>query len=236
MEVATGQVKAITNLQRTPSGGYIESKNYAVADMSEPGSTFKTVSMMVALDAGIVHPEDIIETGNGLFSVGKRTVRDHNAHKGGYGPLTAAQTIWYSSNVGVAKIILKGFAHDPDKYVEAVRRTGITDKFRLEIPGEAPAVVRKRADNPDRWYGTTLAWMSFGYETQIPPIHTLAFYNAVANGGRMMRPYFVTKVMDRGEVVQEHRPVVLRDSICKHSVKIGPGCLPLLAVANAAGG
>ena len=220
MEVATGQVKAITNLQRTPSGGYIESKNYAVADMSEPGSTFKTVSMMVALDAGIVHPEDIIETGNGLFSVGKRTVRDHNAHKGGYGPLTAAQTIWYSSNVGVAKIILKGFAHDPDKYVEAVRRTGITDKFRLEIPGEAPAVVRKHADNPDRWYGTTLAWMSFGYETQIPPIHILAFYNAVANGGRMMRPYFVTKVMDRGEVVQEHRPVVLRDSICKHSTLI----------------
>ncbi len=217
MEVATGQIKAITNLQRTASGGYIEAKNYAVSDMSEPGSTFKTVSMMVALDAGVVHPNDIIETGNGLFSVGKRVVRDHNAHKGGYGSITAAQTIWYSSNVGVSKIILKGFAHDPDKYVEAVRRTGITDKLDLEIPGEAPAVVRKRADNPDRWYGTTLAWMSFGYETQIPPIHTLAFYNAIANGGRMMRPYFVTKVMDKGEVIRENKPTVLRDSICKRS-------------------
>lgn len=220
MEVSTGQVKAITNLQRTSSGGYIEAKNYAVADMSEPGSTFKTVSMMVALDAGIVHPDDIIDTGKGLYSVGRRTVRDHNAHRGGYGPITAAQTIWYSSNVGVAKIILKGFEHDPDKFVEAVRRTGITDDFHLEIPGEAPAVVRKRADNPDRWYGTTLAWMSFGYETQIPPIHILAFYNAIANGGRLMRPYFVTKVTDGGEIVEEHAPTVLRDSICKPSTLV----------------
>ena len=215
MEVPTGKVVAISNLQRMPSGGYGETTNMAVADMSEPGSTFKVASMMVALDDGVVQPNDTIDVGNGLWKVGGSTVRDHNAHHGGYGRLSVAQTIVNSSNVGVAKIIYRGYAHRPDDYVQKIRDLGFGEDLKLEIDGYARARIRKRSDNPDRWSATTLPWMSYGYETQIPPIYTLAFFNAIANGGRYMRPYFVTEIRQRDAILKTFEPTVVREQICK---------------------
>lgn len=216
MEVETGKILAISNLGKTGPGKYAETLNYALQDMSEPGSTFKTASMMVALDDGVVHPDDIIDVGNGLWQVAGRTVRDHNAHRGGYGKITVAQTIHYSSNVGVAKIIQQHYAHKPDDYVQKIRKLGFGLDLKLEIEGYEKALIRKRSDNPNRWYGTTLPWMSYGYETQVPPIYTLAFYNAIANNGQYMRPYFVNKVVDaEGNTVIENKPTVLIEAICK---------------------
>ena len=215
MEVKTGKVVAISNLQRMSSGGYGETTNMAVADMSEPGSTFKVASMMVALDDGVVHPNDTIDVGNGLWKVGGSTVRDHNAHHGGYGRLSVAQTIVNSSNVGVAKIIYRGYANRPDDYVQKIRDLGFGEDLKLEIDGYARARIRKRSDNPDRWSATTLPWMSYGYETQIPPIYTLSFFNAIANGGRYMRPYFVTEIRQRDAVIKTFEPTVVREQICK---------------------
>lgn len=215
MEVQTGKVLAITNLERNSEGVYRETMNYAVSDMSEPGSTFKVASMMVALDDGVVSPSDSIDVGNGGWTVGKRLLKDHNYGRG-YGRISASQVIERSSNVGVAKIIVKGYANRPDDYVQKIRDLGFGLDLKLEIPGAAQAKVRKRADNPNRWYGTTLAWMSFGYETQIPPIYTLAFFNAIANGGKLMRPYMVTQIRDdEGEIVEQQEPTVLKESICK---------------------
>jgi len=215
MEVATGKVVAISNLQRMRSGDYGETTNMAVSDLSEPGSTFKVASMMVALDDGVIHPNDTVDVGNGLWKVGGSTVRDHNAHHGGYGRLSAAQTIVNSSNVGVAKIIYKGYANRPDDYVQKIRDLGFGTDLKLEIDGYARARVRKRSDNPDRWSATTLPWMSYGYETQIPPIYTLAFFNAIANGGRYMRPFFVTEIRRRDAVVATFSPTVIKEQICK---------------------
>lgn len=220
MEVKTGQVVAISNLQRTRSGGYAESMNMAVSDMSEPGSTFKVASMMVALDDGIVRPTDTIDVGNGLWTYAKRTVRDHNAHHGGYGKLSVAQTIVKSSNVGLAKIITRGYESRPDVYVQKLRDLGFGADLKLEIEGYARASIRKRADNPHAWYGTTLAWMSFGYETKIPPIYTLAFFNAIANGGRYMRPYFVREIRRGDEVIESFQPQVVKEQICKPSTLV----------------
>ncbi|MDO4691251.1 MAG: penicillin-binding transpeptidase domain-containing protein [Porphyromonadaceae bacterium] len=217
MEVKTGKILAITNLQRDAQGDYQETINYAASDMSEPGSTFKVASMMVALDDGIVSPTDTIDVGNGGWTVGKRLLRDHNYGRG-YGRISASQVIERSSNVGVAKIIVKGYANRPDDYVQKIRDLGFGLDLKLEIPGAARARVRKKSDNPNRWYGTTLAWMSFGYETQIPPIYTLAFFNAIANGGKLMRPYMVTQIRDdEGEVIEQQEPTVLKESICKPS-------------------
>lgn len=217
MDVATGEVIAITNLQRISTGKYAETLNYGVADMSEPGSTFKVASIMVALDDGVCAPDDIVDVGNGLWKLSGRVVRDHNAHRGGYGKITVSQAIQYSSNVGVAKIIVGHYSDNPDRYVEKIRKLGFGYDLKLEIPGAGRARVRKRADNKDGWYGTTLGWMSYGYETQVPPIYMLAFYNAIANDGKFVRPYFVTKVMNKGEIVKENKPTVLNDSICKPS-------------------
>ena len=219
MEVKTGKIVAISNLEqvkRSP-GTYSESVNMAMTNKAEPGSTFKVASMMVALDDGIVRPNDTIDVGNGLWPHEGRVVRDHNADKGGYGRISVAQTIIKSSNVGVAKIIVKGYKDKPDEYVEKIRRLGFGFNFQKEVDlqGVERASIRKRSDNPNRWYNTTLAWMSYGYETQIPPIYTLAFFNAIANGGRYMRPYFVSEIRRRDSLTQHIEPKVLKEQICK---------------------
>lgn len=215
MEVATGEIKAITNMARVREGVYTETLNHAVADEIEPGSTFKVASMIVALEDGICQPEDSVDTGKGLFMYkGKHRMTDHNMNRGGYGMITAAQSIWYSSNIGVAKIILKGYEDNPKKFVEGLYRTGINADLKLEIPGSGKAKIRMPGDTVNYWSATTLPWMSFGYETQIPPIYTLTFFNAIANGGKMVRPMFTKEISKNGKTVKTFSPEVVKSSIC----------------------
>ena len=190
MEVATGEVKAITNMGRIREGVYGEDTNHAVADETEPGSTFKVASIMVALEDGVCQPGDTVDVGNGIYMYKGARMTDHNNHKGGYGRISVEQAIWYSSNIGVAKTILKGYEKNPTKYVEGLYRIGLNEDLRLEIPGAGRAKIRRPDDTVRYWSKTALPWMSFGYETQIPPIYTLAFYNAIANNGKMVRPIF----------------------------------------------
>ncbi|MDR1370247.1 MAG: transpeptidase family protein [Dysgonamonadaceae bacterium] len=214
MEVSTGEIKAITNMGRIREGVWTETKNHAVADETEPGSTFKVVSMMVALEDGVVHPDDTVETGNGLYTYAGSVVRDHNAHRGGYGTITASKSIRYSSNVGVAKIILKGYENNPSKFVEGIYKIGLNQDFNLEIPGAGRAKIRSPKDSSRYWSKTTLPWMSFGYETQVPPIYTLAFFNAIANNGRMVKPFFVKEIRDDNKVLEKKKTETINKQIC----------------------
>jgi len=165
------------------SGGYGETTNMAVADMSEPGSTFKVASMMVALDDGVVHPNDTIDVGNGLWKGGGSTVRDHNAHHGGYGRLSAAQTIVNSSNVGVAKIIYRGYANRPDDYVQKIRDLGFGEDLKLEIDGYARARIRKRGLRGNYVYFMTrkspIESQSIITERQIGPDEYISYLNSI---------------------------------------------------------
>lgn len=217
METATGEVKAITNLGRIREGVWGESKNFAVSDLSEPGSTFKVLSMMVALEDGLVKPDDIVETGNGLYQVGSATIRDHNAHRGGYGTITADKAIRYSSNVGVARIIMNAYQNNPGKFVEGIYRIGIQNDLQLEIPGYAVPNIRHPKDSTRYWSRTTLPWMSFGYETQVPPIYTLTFFNAIANNGKMMKPIFTKEIQREGKTIEKTKPLVINEHICSDS-------------------
>lgn len=217
MEVATGEIKGISNLGRTSNGTYIEMKNHAVADETEPGSTFKVASMMVALEDGVCQPSDSVDTGNGTYMVGRSRMTDHNYHRGGYGRISAEQAIWYSSNIGVAKIIMKGYGDNPTKFVEGLYRIGMNADLRLEIPGAGKSKIRMPNDTVHYWSRTTLPWMSFGYETQIPPIYTLTFFNAIANGGKMVRPMFTKEILKDGKVVESFSPEVIKPSICSES-------------------
>ena len=214
MEVATGEVKAITNMGRIREGAYAETKNHAVADEIEPGSTFKVASMMVALEDGICQPSDTVDVGKSIYMYKGARMTDHNMNKGGYGRISAEQAIWYSSNIGVAKIILKGYEKNPTKYVEGLYKLGLTIPLNLEIPGAGRAKIRMPNDTTLYWSKTTLPWMSFGYETQIPPIYTLTFFNAIANGGKMVRPMFTKEIMHNGKTVQSFSTEVLKSSIC----------------------
>ncbi len=217
MEVETGKVLAMCNLEdSTRSGRYQEARNMAVSDMSEPGSTFKVASMLVALNDGVVSPDDIIDVGNGTWRVGGQTIRDHNYHRGGYGKITASEVIAYSSNVGTAQIIQRHYASRPDEYSDKIRALGFGYDLAFEIPGYARARIRKKSENPKRWDGTTLAWMSYGYITQIPPLYTVAFFNAIANGGRYMRPYLVREIRAAdGTLIQQREPTVMIEQIAR---------------------
>lgn len=220
MEVATGDIKAIVNMEKCGDGEYRERKNHAVSDLMEPGSVFKTASIMVALDDGVVDTTARVETAGGVWPMYGREMRDHNWRRGGYGMLTLPQTLMVSSNIGVSRIIDDHYRNCPEKYVEGIHRLGLADDLKLPIAGSSPAKIRmpkkdKRGKQYINWSKTTLPWMSIGYETQVPPISTVTFYNAIANNGKMMRPRLVKAVMKNGEVIKEFPPVVMRSSICK---------------------
>ena len=220
MEVATGDVKAIVNMEKCGDGEYRERKNHAVSDLLEPGSVFKTASIMVALDDGVVDTTARVETAGGVWPMYGREMRDHNWRRGGYGMLTLPQTLMVSSNIGVSRIIDDHYKDHPEKFVEGIYRLGLADDLKIPLAGSSPARIRmpkKEGRQYVNWSKTSLPWMSIGYETQIPPISTLTFYNAIANGGRMMRPRFVKKVVKDGEVIAEYPPQVMRESICKSS-------------------
>ena len=214
MEVKTGEIKAIANLGKI-NGRWSEHLNYALSDMSEPGSTFKVASMMVALEDSVVRPDDPIDVGNGRFEYAGANLPDHNAGKG-YGKITAAKAIWFSSNIGVAKIILKGYEKNPGKYVDGLYRTGINKDLKIEIPDYMKARIRHPDDSTKNWYKTTLPWMSFGYETQIPPINTLAFFNAIANNGTMVKPIFIKEIRD-GKKIETKKTEVINEHICSYN-------------------
>ena len=219
MDVKTGDIKAIVNMEKCFDGEYREIHNHAVSDLLEPGSVFKPASLLVALDDGVVDTTYRVETGGGVWQMYGRDMKDHNWRKGGYGMLTFAQTLWYSSNIGVSRIIDDHYHNCPEKFVKGIHRLGLADDLKIPLVGATPARIRMPHRNShgqyDNWSKTALPWMSIGYETQVPPISTLTFYNAIANNGKMMQPRFVTKVVKNGETIMDFPPVVMRERIAK---------------------
>ncbi|MDR1102559.1 MAG: transpeptidase family protein [Tannerella sp.] len=212
MEVRTGEVKAISNIERIRPGVYVETntRNYALTDQLEPGSTFKTASIMVALEDGVCTPDDVVDAGNGIYRYENRNIVDHNADRGGYHQITVAQAIWYSSNIGVARTILKGYRSNPKKFTDGLSRIGMDAD--LHVYGAGRPRIRTQSD--PRWSKLTLPWMSFGYEVQVPPIQMLAFYNAIANDGKMIRPVFTKEIRRNGKTAERFSTEVIRSSIC----------------------
>ena len=222
MEVKTGDIKAIVNMTKCADDDYHEIKNHAISDLLEPGSVFKTASIMVALDDGVVDTTYRVETAGGVWPMYGREMKDHNWRRGGYGMLTLPQTLMVSSNIGVSRIIDDHYHNTPEKYAQGIYRLGLADDLHIPLQGASPARIRmpkkdSRGKQYVNWSKTTLPWMSIGYETQVPPISTLTFYNAIANGGKMVAPRFVKAVMKDGVVIKEFDPVVLREQIAKES-------------------
>ena len=219
MEVPTGDIKAMVSMTRyrneqTGQYEYVEAQNDAINALWEPGSTFKTGSIMVALEDGKITPDTRVETGSGVYMMHGRPMKDHNWRKGGYGELTVTQVLEYSSNVGVSRLIDEAYHDCPEKYVQGLYNLGVGIPLGMPM-GADPRV---RMPNTDKirgnWSKTALAWMSIGYETQIPPISTVTFYNAIANNGRMVRPRFVKAEMENGQVVREFPVEVIKERIC----------------------
>lgn len=213
MEVATGDVKAIVNLTKTGDSLYYEKDNWAVGSMMEPGSTFKTASIMVAMEDGYITPDYEVDTGNGIRMMYRRPMRDHNWHRGGYGKINVSRILEVSSNVGVSSIIDQFYHDDPQRFVNGLKRMSLDKPLHLQVPGEGTPYIKGPKERKN-FSLTSLPWMSIGYETMIPPINILTFYNAIANNGTMVRPRFVTAAMQGDEVVEEYPVEVINPKIC----------------------
>ena len=219
MEVKSGEIKGIVNLDRLSNGSYAEGNPNAFSYMNEPGSTFKTVTTMIALDDGVIVPTDSFYVGNGLYQYNKRWVRDHYWRRGqDRGYLTVGEGMEMSSNVVMSKIVLKGYENKPEKFIDGIDRIGLRKQLKWDVPLsgiEGTSSIRYPNDKDNYWSKTTLPWMSFGYETQIPPIYLLMFYNGIANGGKMIKPFIAKQFVENGKVVMNVEAEVVNPKICK---------------------
>ncbi|MDN3668409.1 penicillin-binding protein [Echinicola jeungdonensis] len=215
MEVETGHIKAMANLEKNNRGGYGEYYNYAVGEqgLTEPGSTFKLMSMLALLEEGKINLNDTIDTGDGTYKFYNQTMRD--AKYGGYGKLTIRQAFEKSSNVAVSKLVEENFGVAPSKFLKYVERAGLDKPLGFQLKGEGVPYFKDPKDK--NWYGTTLPWMSIGYELKLTPLQTLALYNAVANEGKMVRPMLVHKIRKGNRVEEEFETKVLEDEIASQA-------------------
>tara|TARA_R100000935_G_scaffold3629_3_gene9168 strand:- start:326 stop:2278 length:1953 start_codon:yes stop_codon:yes gene_type:complete len=211
METETGEIKAISNLGRTAQGTYYEKLNYAVGETHEPGSTFKLMALVVALEDKVIDTSTIVDTENGVMNVRGYKVRD--SHRGGYGKISAAKAFEVSSNVGVVKLIYENYKNNPQKFVEGLNRMNLNQKLGISIKGEGEPYIPQPGDK--KWSGLSLAWMAYGYGSiQISPLQTLTFYNAIANDGVMVKPRFIKEVREWDKVIEKNELKVLNPSIC----------------------
>ncbi len=210
MEVQTGEIKAISNLTRYGKGSYGESYNYAVGGLTEPGSTFKLASVIALMEEAKLNLNDSMDAGNGRFEFYDRAMTDHK--QGGYGMINFKDAFAHSSNIAISRWVDHLFGLKPERYISYLQSMGLNDGVGFQIKGEGVPYIKKPEDKS--WSGVSLPWMSIGYELKLTPLQMLAFYNAVANEGKMIQPISVKSVKQVDKEVAHYRSVVLREQIC----------------------
>ena len=204
METQTGYIRAIANLDRSGEGGYYEAQNHAVQRV-EPGSTFKTIALVAAIDDGKIEIDDTVKVTRQPWQY--FSAKHTDAH-----PmdtlLTVRSSLAVSSNIALAKLITRSYEGSAKKFVRRIERMGLTDSVYCEIPGAEKARVDVPRDT------VTLSKMSYGYSVELSPMQILMFYNAIANNGKMMRPMLVTSIRRDGEDIKTYHPETVKSSIC----------------------
>ena len=217
MDVESGAVKAIANLGRDEEGNYRELRNYAVWEAHEPGSTFKLMSLMAALEDKKADTTQVVDTRKGRWKIYNKTVRD--SRRGGYGKISIAEAFAVSSNTVFAQMIHNNYEAKPEAFVDRLMNFGLHKKLDLPIIGESDPIIRYPGDQ--LWSGLSLAWMSHGYEVALTPLQTLTFYNAIANNGEMVRPRFLSKARVGNKEIEAFDKEIISKSIAsKQNVKI----------------
>lgn len=211
MDVRTGFVKAIVNLAKAEDGNYYELYNQAIGTKEVPGSTFKLASLMAGLEDDKFKITDTVQAASTYTFRGK-TLTEAKRHN--YGRISIQQAFEKSSNV-ISKIIYKAYKDEPQEFIRHLDEFGLTEPLGIDIQGEPTPTVSR--PGTVRWSKISLPWMAVGYEFQQTPLQTLAFYNAVANDGKMVKPQFVKEIRRGAEVVKSFSPVVLRQKICSLS-------------------
>lgn len=211
METKTGEIRAISNLGRTSKGTYYERLNYAVGESHEPGSTFKLMAMVAAIEDKAVDTSDIVDTEKGVLTFYGRNVRD--SKRGGYGVISASKAFEVSSNTGLVKLIYENYKDKPSKFVDRLYDMGLNQTLDLPIIGEGKPLITHPSDKKN-WDGLDLPWMAFGYGVQLTPLQTLTFYNAIANNGEMVKPRFLREVKEFDKTIVPFEKEVINPSVC----------------------
>mgnify|MGYP005988895293 FL=1 len=209
MEVATGEIKAISNLGRTSKGKYYEKRNYAVWESHEPGSTFKLASLMAAIEDKVADTSDVVDCEKGRIYVNNRKVED--SKRGGYGKISLSRVFEVSSNVGIVKTIKKHYDKNPEKFIKRIKSFGLDQLTGVKIKGEGKPYIPNPSEKS--WSPISLEWMAWGYGVSLTPLQTLAFYNAVANNGKLVKPYFVKELRVGGKIEKSFGTQVLKEKI-----------------------
>jgi cell division protein FtsI (penicillin-binding protein 3) len=199
MEVETGDIKAISNFSKNKSGYYTENYNYAIQGMHEPGSTFKLASVLAYLEETDMSIYDSVDTGEGEYKFYSELMKDHKP--GGYGKITLKEVFEKSSNIGVAKIVDETFNRTPQVFLDYLKKFGFNNNFDFQIFGSSIPQIKNSKDST--WSKVSLPWIAHGYELMLTPLHTLSFYNAVANNGKYVQPRIVRNVKSANRLIKK---------------------------------
>lgn len=203
METNTGKVRAMVNLRRTEPGIYVDAYNYILKDGIEPGSTFKTVSLLAAMDDGFIDENTTVNVGGGVWNYAGQRISDGH----GGGTYEISDVLAKSSNVGTAKLITKYYADKPQVFLDHLKKWKMFNKMEIELPGVTKPFIY--TPESKRWNAATLASISYGYSTNFNLLQLTTFYNGIANKGKMLKPLFIDKIMKDGKVLYEAKPEVM---------------------------
>ncbi len=208
MEVKTGAIKAIANLNRGDDG-YWEVYNYAVGRLMEPGSTFKLASVTALLEDKAASPDTWVKMHKGKARFYGEWMHDSSPHGLESAPLSKAFAL--SSNIGIAYIVDKYYNNreNADRFINKLKKFGLTEKTNIELPGEPDPFIKNAYDYSKNWSKTSLPWMAHGYELTLTPLQLLSFYNTIANNGQRMKPYLVNEIRSGENVVKKFGPQIL---------------------------
>ena len=210
METKTGAIKAISNLGRTSDGKYFEKRNYAVYESHEPGSAFKLMSMVAALESGAIDTSTIVDTGEGKYRMHGRFIND--SKRGGYGEISAARALEVSSNIGFARLIDENFIENPDRFIDLLKGMHLDQPLGLPIKGEGQPEIPGPGDK--KWSKNALPSIAYGYNLRLTALQTLTFYNAIANDGEMVKPRFIKEIRSRDKKIEIFEKEVIDPQIC----------------------
>ncbi|MBA2250827.1 MAG: transpeptidase family protein [Chitinophagaceae bacterium] len=209
METATGKIKAIANLGKRPDGSYLEDYNYGIATKTEPGSIFKVATLLSLLEDKYVDTGTIVNCEGGKKSFYGLNITDSHL---GTGNVTVKEAFAMSSNVAFAKLAEQYYHNQPLQFYNHLHALRLDTATGVDIIGQATPLIKKPGGK--FWGKTTLPFMAHGYEELVTPLHMLMVYNAVANHGRMMKPYLVNAVREMGVEIKTFKPQVLVEKIC----------------------
>ena len=210
MDVKSGAIRAIANMKRDGNNGFDESYNYAIGHATEPGSTFKLATLVALIEDGLVKLDTPVDAENGRWSYKGTLFSDVGS--GGYGKIDVLTAFEKSSNVAFAKLATEYYAGNEKRYVDRIMNMKLNERFNLDIMGEARAVMYTPSD--PLWSSNSLPMMAMGYFSLITPLHTLTFYNAIANNGKMVKPYFIENLQRNGIIEKNFPPQQISGSIC----------------------